>query len=76
MIFLALDIRVKNVACTYSLEHESIDALFDSVFDGLNGLLKGNEDMSKSYKELVFHISTIQAFICQHMLKEEEQVAT
>ncbi|KAJ0049275.1 hypothetical protein Pint_15297 [Pistacia integerrima] len=74
VIFLALDVHIKNVASTYSLEHESIDALFDSVFDGLNGLLEGNEDMSQSFKEVVFHISTIRAFICEHMLKEEEQV--
>ncbi|KAH9719892.1 zinc finger protein BRUTUS-like [Citrus sinensis] len=74
VIFLALDAHIKNVVSTYSLEHESIDELFDSVFDLLNVLLGGSENVSKPFQEVVFCIGTIKTFICQHMLKEEEQV--
>ncbi|MBA0656666.1 hypothetical protein Goklo_009004, partial [Gossypium klotzschianum] len=72
VVFLALDAHVKNVACTYSLEHESIDHNFDSVFYCLNAL-EGSENTSKALQELVFCIGAIQASICQHMLKEEKQ---
>ncbi|KAL6178124.1 hypothetical protein ACLB2K_049643 [Fragaria x ananassa] len=74
VIFLALDGRTKNIACTYSLEHMSIDGLFDSIFSRLDVLLEESEDISKEFQELVFCIGTLQAFICQHMVKEEEQV--
>ncbi|KAK3226051.1 hypothetical protein Dsin_005913 [Dipteronia sinensis] len=74
VIFLALDVNVHNVACTYSLEHKSIDDVFESVFDRLNVLLEGDQVMSKPFQELVFCIGTLQTFIGQHMLKEEEQV--
>ncbi|XVF12013.1 hypothetical protein REPUB_Repub08aG0078000 [Reevesia pubescens] len=73
VVFLALDAHVKNVACTYSLEHESIDHLFDSVFCCLNAL-EESENISKALQELVFCIGTIQSSICKHMLKEEKQV--
>ncbi|XVE54866.1 hypothetical protein DITRI_Ditri03aG0117000 [Diplodiscus trichospermus] len=73
VVFLALDAQVKNVACTYSLEHESIDSLFDSVFCCLKAL-EGGENISKALQELVFCIGTIQSSICKHMLKEEKQV--
>ncbi|XVF09170.1 hypothetical protein REPUB_Repub07fG0068500 [Reevesia pubescens] len=73
VVFLALDAHVKNVACTYSLEHESIDPLFDSVFCCLNAL-EESENISKSLQELVFCIGTIQSSFCKHMLKEEKQV--
>lgn len=87
MIFLALDVHVKNVACTYSLEHKSIDGLFDSIFNRLNAILmeenendndnEENDGVSmKPFQELVFCIGTIQTFISKHMLKEEEQVLT
>ena len=90
IIFLALDVHVKNVAFTYSLEHKSIDGLFDSIFNRLNAILmeeeNENEDedeqeqdngsMMKPFQELVFCIGTIQTFISKHMLKEEEQVRT
>ncbi|OMO57245.1 Zinc finger, RING-type [Corchorus olitorius] len=73
VVFLALDEHVNNVACTYSLEHEGIDALFDSVSCCLNGL-EETENTSKALQELVFCIGTIQSSICKHMLKEEKQV--
>ncbi|KAM5570638.1 hypothetical protein ABKV19_011336 [Rosa sericea] len=74
VIFLALDGRTKNIACTYSLEHRSIDGLFESIFSRLDVLLEESKDISKEFQELVFCIGTLQAFICQHMVKEEEQV--
>lgn len=78
VIFLALDDHVPNVVCTYSLEHKSIDGLFDSIFYRLNIILEQNEreNVSKPYQELVLCIGTIHTFISQHMLKEEEQVRT
>ncbi|KAG5230054.1 hypothetical protein OIU76_022103 [Salix suchowensis] len=72
VIFLALDTRIKNVVHTYSLEHESIDDLFGTIFHWLDQL----EEKSglKLFQELVVCIGTMQSSICQHMLKEEEQV--
>jgi len=63
------------VACTYSLEHESVDGLFDSIFHCLDLLLEENNNISNQFQELVCCICTIQTSTCQHMLKEEEQVA-
>lgn len=74
VIFLALDVHIKNVVCTYSLEHKSIEDLFDNIFHCLSILTKEDEDLSKPFQELVFCIGTMQTTICQHMLKEEEQV--
>lgn len=74
VIFLALDVHIKNVACTYSLEHKSIDDLFRSIFHCLDVLMEGDANTSKSFHELVLLISTIQTTIGHHMLKEEEQV--
>ncbi|KAF8390297.1 hypothetical protein HHK36_024822 [Tetracentron sinense] len=74
VIFQALDLRVRNVVSTYSLEHRSMDDLLDSVFDCLNVLLEDGGNLSKPFQELVLRTGTIQKSICQHMLKEEEQV--
>ncbi|XP_048330069.2 zinc finger protein BRUTUS-like At1g18910 isoform X1 [Ziziphus jujuba] len=76
VIFHALDDHVPNVASTYTLEHRSIDGLFDSIFYRLNVIMEENENenVSKPYQELVFCIGTLHTFISQHMLKEEEQV--
>jgi zinc finger-like protein len=62
------------VACTYALEHESTDDLFDSIFHCLDVLLEEKSNISKAFQELICSISTIQASIWQHMVKEEEQV--
>ncbi|KAK1359771.1 Zinc ion binding protein [Heracleum sosnowskyi] len=75
VIFMALDKLVKNVVNTYSLEHASIDDLFDSVFCCLDvSMNDGHEDSPSPFQELVFRIGTIQTTIFQHMLKEEEQI--
>lgn len=71
---MALDFHVKNVTCTYTLEHKSIDDLFDSISDCLNVLMGKEDSTSKQLQELVICIGTIQTLICQHMLKEEKQV--
>lgn len=59
---------------TYSLEHNSIDVLFSSIFDCLDLLQKEKEEVSVLFNELTCSIGTIQTTISQHMLKEEEQV--
>ncbi|CAA0809025.1 zinc finger protein-related [Striga hermonthica] len=71
VIFPALDIRVKNVARTYSLEHEGESVLFDQLFSLLGSEMKNEE----SYKrELASCTGALQTSISQHMSKEEEQV--
>ncbi|CAL5350178.1 unnamed protein product [Camellia sinensis] len=71
VIFPALDIRVKNVAQTYSLEHEGESVLFDQLF----ALLNSNMQNEESYRrELACCTGALQTSISQHMSKEEEQV--
>ncbi|OWM86304.1 hypothetical protein CDL15_Pgr011128 [Punica granatum] len=71
VIFPALDIRVKNVARTYSLEHEGESLLFDQLFE----LLRSNTQHEESYwRELASRTGALQTSIDQHMSKEEEQV--
>ncbi|GAB4828861.1 hypothetical protein Ancab_018521 [Ancistrocladus abbreviatus] len=71
VIFPALDIRVKNVARTYSLEHEGESVLFDQLFE----LLSSNMQNEESYRrELASRTGVLQTSISQHMSKEEEQV--
>jgi len=75
VIFLALDAHVKNVVCTYSLEHNSTSDLFGSVFHFLEELMVPKENISKLFQELVYCIGILQTYIHKHMLKEEKQVA-
>ncbi|KAM3307842.1 zinc finger protein BRUTUS-like [Capsicum chacoense] len=74
VLFQALDELVKNVVSTYSLEHNSIDVLFSSIFDCLDRLQKDKEDVSVLFNDLTCSIGTIQTTISQHMQKEEEQI--
>ncbi|XP_056683981.1 zinc finger protein BRUTUS-like At1g18910 isoform X2 [Spinacia oleracea] len=74
VIFFALDARVKNIACTYFLEHHTIDSVFDSIFSRLKDILEDHGSICQEFQELAFHISTLQGSICQHMVKEEQQV--
>ncbi|KAK4375621.1 hypothetical protein RND71_006298 [Anisodus tanguticus] len=75
VLFQALDAQVKNVVFTYSLEHNSIDVLFSSIFDCLDRLQKEKEkEVQMLFSELTCSIGTIQTTISQHMLKEEEQM--
>lgn len=72
VIFPALDIRVKNVARTYSLEHEGEGVLFDHLF----ALLDSDMQSEESYRrELASCTGALQTSISQHMSKEEEQVS-
>lgn len=71
VIFPALDIRVKNIAHTYSLEHKGESALFDQLFNVLGLNVQNN---SKYRRELASCTGTIQTLLNQHMYKEEEQV--
>ncbi|KAI9117590.1 hypothetical protein K1719_011756 [Acacia pycnantha] len=74
VIFPALDVHVKNVICTYSLEHDGIDDAFNSIFQYLDELMDPNENISKPFQELICCIGILQATTFQHMQKEEEQV--
>ncbi|KAK9115024.1 hypothetical protein Syun_021821 [Stephania yunnanensis] len=71
VIFPALDIRVKNVARTYSLEHQGESDLFDQLFE----LLNSNKQNDESFRrELASCTGALQTSVSQHMSKEEEQV--
>ncbi|KAL3640633.1 hypothetical protein CASFOL_015601 [Castilleja foliolosa] len=74
IIFPALDALVKNVVPTYALEHKSIDDKFTSLIHHLDLLMKKDGHTIQMFQELLFSIGTVQAMICQHMHKEEEQV--
>ncbi|KAI4343821.1 hypothetical protein L6164_011127 [Bauhinia variegata] len=74
VIFLALDVHVKNVVCTYYLEHKSTDDLFNSIFRCLDELMDPKDNISKLFQEFAHCIDILQTSICQHMLKEEKQV--
>ncbi|XWS50748.1 hypothetical protein CRYUN_Cryun12cG0113900 [Craigia yunnanensis] len=71
VIFSALDIRVKNVAKTYSLEHKGESNLFDHLFELLKSYMQDDESFPR---ELASCTGALQTSISQHMAKEEEQV--
>ncbi|WOK93020.1 hypothetical protein Cni_G01712 [Canna indica] len=71
VIFPALDIRVKNVARTYSLEHKGESHLFYDVFILLISHVK-NEDHIQ--RELGLRIAEIETSFSQQMPKEENKV--
>ncbi|KAK1298760.1 hypothetical protein QJS10_CPB14g00381 [Acorus calamus] len=71
VIFPALDMRVKNVAQTYSLEHKGESQLFDQLFELLNKDIQYDDSFRR---ELASCTGAIQTSLNQHMSKEEEQV--
>ncbi|XP_042511163.1 zinc finger protein BRUTUS-like [Macadamia integrifolia] len=71
VIFPALDLRVKNVAQTYSLEHKGESDLFDELFELLSSKKKNDESF---WRELACCTRALQTSVSQHMSKEEEQV--
>ncbi|KAK8470487.1 hypothetical protein PHAVU_004G156022 [Phaseolus vulgaris] len=71
VIFPALDIRVKNVAQTYSLEHQGESEIFEHLFELLNSSIHNVESFPK---ELASCTGALQTSVSQHMAKEEEQV--
>ncbi|KAF7806148.1 zinc finger protein BRUTUS-like [Senna tora] len=74
VIFPALDVHVKNVVCTYSLEHNCTEDLFTSIFHYLDELMNPNENLSEMFQELIYCMGILKTTMFQHMLKEEEQV--
>ena len=71
MIFSALDIRVKNVAQTYSLEHQGEGTLFDHLFE----LLNSATEIDESYRrELASSTGALKTSVSQHLAKEQKQV--
>lgn len=71
VIFPALDTRVKNVARTYSLEHEGESHLFYFVFVLLKSHMTHDDRLRR---ELALRIGAIKALFSQQMPKEEKQV--
>ncbi|KAI8542696.1 hypothetical protein RHMOL_Rhmol08G0158900 [Rhododendron molle] len=71
VIFPALDIRVKNVAQAYSLEHKGESDIFDLLFELLNSNRPSDETFAR---ELASCTGALQTSVSQHMSKEEEQV--
>ncbi|KQK05031.1 zinc finger protein BRUTUS [Brachypodium distachyon] len=71
VIFPALDIRVKNVAGTYSLEHKRENDLFAHLFALFQLDVHNNDGLRR---ELASCAGAIRTIISQHMFKEEEQV--
>ncbi|KAJ3695692.1 hypothetical protein LUZ60_001069 [Juncus effusus] len=72
VIFPALDIRVKNVARTYSLEHKGESDLFEQMLKLLKCDMQNNNEGFR--RELASCTGAIQTCLSQHMSKEEEQV--
>ncbi|CAO2165997.1 unnamed protein product [Urochloa humidicola] len=71
VIFPALDIRVKNVAGTYSLEHKGESDLFSQLFALLQLDIQNDDGLRR---ELASCTGAIETCLSQHMSKEEEQV--
>ncbi|KAG8077594.1 hypothetical protein GUJ93_ZPchr0007g4945 [Zizania palustris] len=71
VIFPALDIRVKNVAGTYSLEHKGENDLFSQLLALLQLDIQNDDGLRR---ELASCTGAIQTCLTQHMSKEEEQV--
>lgn len=71
VIFSALDIRVKNVAQTYSLEHKGESTLFDHLFELLNSATEIDETYRR---ELASSTGALQTSVSQHLAKEQKQV--
>lgn len=74
VIYFVFDIHIKNVVSTYRLEHNSINEIFESVFDCLNTLIETGDVTSNQYRELVSNMSAIRMTVRHHMLKEEKQI--
>ncbi|XP_020593057.1 zinc finger protein BRUTUS-like, partial [Phalaenopsis equestris] len=70
VIFPALDIRVKNVARTYSLEHEGESDLFCQLLDLLGSNIQGDD---RFWREFASRTGAVKTSLNQHMSKEEEQ---
>ncbi|KAK7291413.1 hypothetical protein RIF29_06540 [Crotalaria pallida] len=74
VVFPALDIRVKNVAQTYSLEHQNESNLFNHLFELLNSSNSSIHNDENFLRELASCTGALKTSVSQHMAKEEEQV--
>jgi zinc finger-like protein len=74
-MFPALDLRVKNVAHAYSLEHQVEGELLDQMSGLLRKavVVKGSVPLNLR-RELLSCTEALQTILCQHFSKEEEQV--
>lgn len=70
VLFPTLDMRVKNVARTYSLEHQGKMALFNQMFELLNSGMH-NDTLRR---QLASCIGAIRTALSQHLSKEKKQV--
>jgi len=68
-IFPALDIRVKNVARTYSLEHKGESDLFSQLFALLQLDIQNGDGL---HRELASCTGAIQTCVSQHTSNEEQ----
>ena len=69
VIFPALDIRVKNVAGTYSLEHKGESDLFSQLFALLQLDIQNDDGLRR---ELASCTGAIQTCVSQHTSNEEQ----
>ncbi|XP_024528341.1 zinc finger protein BRUTUS isoform X2 [Selaginella moellendorffii] len=75
VILPALDLRVKNVAHSYSLEHQVEGNLFEQLFELLNAVLAVKDDgLKESIRNVVCCTEALLTTLVQHLCKEEEQV--
>ena len=69
MIFSALDIRVKNVAQTYSLEHQGEGTLFDHLFE----LLNSATEIDESYRRELASSTGVRHLLASTWLKNRNR---
>ncbi|KAH0880426.1 hypothetical protein HID58_067820 [Brassica napus] len=69
VIFSALDIRVKNVAQTYSLEHQGEGTLFDHLFE----LLNSATEIDESYRRELASSTGVRHLLASTWLKNRNR---
>lgn len=76
VILPALDLRVKNVAHAYSLEHEAEGDIFVQLAELLSAAAaeSGEQDKAELLRQLVCTTEALQTTLKQHLNKEAEQV--
>eukprot|EP00899_Mesostigma_viride_P010207 jgi/Mesvir1/19188/Mv11510-RA.1 len=77
VVFPALDLKVKNIAHAYELEHEAEEKLFEQLVQQVHSALGeriGGAGRSALMQQLACTTSAVQASLKQHLAKEEEQV--
>lgn len=74
VIFLVLDICVKNIVFNYLFEYDFIEDFFILIFYWLYVFEEERGDIVDVFCEVILCIGIIQLFICYYMFKEEWQV--